>query len=233
MIAFHEPALYNHLDSIAFHPEVKESLYAMYSYAHTYMTLYMYCLACEGIVYSQLHCVHACTCTCTYTFTFVYSQYFMFSLYSSMPYRGFLPCSHVSSDILAPPTLPPLSLSLSLPPSHSLPPSLPRFLSLPLSPSTSLTADILPLHKIYYLWDTLLLGNCSFPLFVGVSILQHLKDDLLSFDFNECILMFSDMPGPHELYRIWCAIVYMNLCVSLDTWMCGESWSIVILNMPS
>jgi TBC domain-containing protein kinase-like protein len=54
---------------------------------------------------------------------------------------------------------------------------------------------ILPLHKIYHLWDTLLLGNCSFPLFIGVSILQHLKDDLLSFDFNECILMFSDMPG--------------------------------------
>ncbi|CAI8006071.1 TBC domain-containing protein kinase-like protein, partial [Geodia barretti] len=53
---------------------------------------------------------------------------------------------------------------------------------------------ILPLHKIYYLWDTLLLGNCSFPLFVGVSILQHLRDDLLTFDFNECILMFSDMP---------------------------------------
>ena len=61
--------------------------------------------------------------------------------------------------------------------------------------------DILPLHKIYYLWDTLLLGNCSFPFFVGVSILQHLKDDLLTFDFNECILMFSDMPGKHYIYH--------------------------------
>ena len=68
-----------------------------------------------------------------------------------------------------------------------------------------LPPDILPLHKIYYLWDTLLLGNCSFPLFVGVSILQHLRDDLLTFDFNECILMFSDMPGKN--YTIKCSTV--------------------------
>ncbi len=58
-------------------------------------------------------------------------------------------------------------------------------------------ADILPLNKIYHLWDTLLLGNSSFPLCVGVAILLQLRDDLLSFDFNECILMFSDLPGTH------------------------------------
>lgn len=55
--------------------------------------------------------------------------------------------------------------------------------------------DILPLNKIYYLWDTLLLGDASFPLCVGVAILQLLKTDLLTFGFNECILTFSDMPG--------------------------------------
>lgn len=55
--------------------------------------------------------------------------------------------------------------------------------------------DILPLNKIYYLWDTLLLGDASFPLCVGVAILQLLKADLLTFGFNECILTFSDMPG--------------------------------------
>jgi len=55
--------------------------------------------------------------------------------------------------------------------------------------------DILPLNKIYYLWDTLLLGDAAFPLCVGVAILQLLKTDLLTFGFNECILTFSDMPG--------------------------------------
>ena len=55
--------------------------------------------------------------------------------------------------------------------------------------------DILPLSKIYHLWDTVLMGTSSFPLCVGVAILQQLRGDLLSFGFNECILMFSDMPG--------------------------------------
>ncbi|XP_031552382.1 TBC domain-containing protein kinase-like protein isoform X2 [Actinia tenebrosa] len=53
---------------------------------------------------------------------------------------------------------------------------------------------VFPLHKIYHLWDTLLLGNASFPSCIGVAILQQLRDQLLSFGFNECILLFSDMP---------------------------------------
>ena len=55
--------------------------------------------------------------------------------------------------------------------------------------------DILPLNKIFHLWDTLLLGDASFPLCVGVAILQQLKENLLTYGFNECILTFSDMPG--------------------------------------
>jgi len=53
---------------------------------------------------------------------------------------------------------------------------------------------VFPLHKIFQLWDTMLLGNSSFPLFVGVAILKQLREQLLSFGFNECILLFSDMP---------------------------------------
>nr|XP_039266398.1 TBC domain-containing protein kinase-like protein [Styela clava] len=53
---------------------------------------------------------------------------------------------------------------------------------------------VFPLHKIVHLWDTLLLGNSSFPLCVGVAILKQLKSQLMTFDFNECILMFSDLP---------------------------------------
>ena len=55
--------------------------------------------------------------------------------------------------------------------------------------------DVFPMHKIMHLWDTLLLGNSSLPLCIGVAILQQLRDRLLSFGFNECILLFSDMPG--------------------------------------
>lgn len=53
---------------------------------------------------------------------------------------------------------------------------------------------VFPLNKIYHLWDTLLLGNSSFPIFAGLSILTQLRSELFSFDFSECIMMFSDLP---------------------------------------
>jgi len=56
-------------------------------------------------------------------------------------------------------------------------------------------SHVFPLHKIFYLWDTLLLGNSLLPLCIGVAILQQVRDQLLHFGFNECILLFSDMPG--------------------------------------
>ncbi|XP_041040392.1 TBC domain-containing protein kinase-like protein isoform X1 [Carcharodon carcharias] len=53
---------------------------------------------------------------------------------------------------------------------------------------------VFPLHKIFHLWDTLLLGISSFPFCIGVAILQQLRDRLLANGFNECILLFSDLP---------------------------------------
>ncbi|KAK7072646.1 hypothetical protein SK128_024425 [Halocaridina rubra] len=53
---------------------------------------------------------------------------------------------------------------------------------------------VFPLHKIFLLWDTLLLGEASLPLCIGIALLRQLKDRLLQFGFNECILLFSDMP---------------------------------------
>ncbi|KAK6172384.1 hypothetical protein SNE40_016044 [Patella caerulea] len=72
-------------------------------------------------------------------------------------------------------------------------------------------AHVFPLHKILHLWDTLLLGNSSFPLCIGVAILQQLRARLLSYGFNECILLFSDMPEisiescVQESIRIFCS----------------------------
>lgn len=70
-----------------------------------------------------------------------------------------------------------------------------------------------PLHKIFHLWDTLLLGNSSFPFCIGVAILQQLRDRLLANGFNECILLFSDLPGEIVIY----IEVYFSLWLGLIT----------------
>lgn len=38
------------------------------------------------------------------------------------------------------------------------------------------------------------MGDNSYPLFIGISILQQLKTTLLDSCFNDCILLFSDLP---------------------------------------
>lgn len=53
---------------------------------------------------------------------------------------------------------------------------------------------VFPLQKVFYLWDTMLLGNSSLPLFLGAAILIQVRETLLLHEFNECILLFSDMP---------------------------------------
>ena len=71
-------------------------------------------------------------------------------------------------------------------------------------------ADVFPLHKIFHLWDTLLLGNSSFPLCIGVAILQQLRTQLLSYGFNECILLFSDMPGKCIISIMHTTVVWLQ-----------------------
>ena len=39
-----------------------------------------------------------------------------------------------------------------------------------------------------------MLGDSSYPLYIGISILKQLKTTLLESGFNECILLFSDLP---------------------------------------
>ena len=55
-------------------------------------------------------------------------------------------------------------------------------------------AHVFPLHKIFHLWDTLLQCNPEFPICIGVAILKQLRNILLNSDFNECILLFSELP---------------------------------------
>lgn len=53
---------------------------------------------------------------------------------------------------------------------------------------------VLPLYKIVHIWDTLILNDKSFPLFIGYSILKQLRNQLIDYPFNDCILIFSDLP---------------------------------------
>ena len=53
---------------------------------------------------------------------------------------------------------------------------------------------VFPLSQIFHVWDTLLLYPASLALCVATAILRHLRHQLLSYCFNDCILLFSDMP---------------------------------------
>ncbi|KAK0397658.1 hypothetical protein QR680_002206 [Steinernema hermaphroditum] len=55
-------------------------------------------------------------------------------------------------------------------------------------------AHVLPLYKLFHLWDTLLQVDSSFPLFIGVAILAQLRPQLIDSHFNDAILLFSDLP---------------------------------------
>ncbi|CAM0140285.1 unnamed protein product [Umbelopsis sp. WA50703] len=51
---------------------------------------------------------------------------------------------------------------------------------------------VFPLDKIYHLWDKLLVGSSSIPLFTGVAILRQIRGVLLTSEFNDCITLFSE-----------------------------------------
>ncbi|CAI4220461.1 unnamed protein product, partial [Auanema sp. JU1783] len=55
-------------------------------------------------------------------------------------------------------------------------------------------AHVLPLHKLFHVWDVLLLKDSSFPLFIGLAILRQLRHRLIEASFNDAILLFSDLP---------------------------------------
>eukprot|EP00055_Hartaetosiga_balthica_P011813 m.55224 g.55224 ORF g.55224 m.55224 type:complete len:927 (-) comp7744_c0_seq4:48-2828(-) len=55
-------------------------------------------------------------------------------------------------------------------------------------------AHVFSLDKIFILWDALLLSSSSMLVFFGVAILFQLRAQLLGFEFNDCILHFSDAP---------------------------------------
>lgn len=56
---------------------------------------------------------------------------------------------------------------------------------------------VLPLYKLLHVWDAFLQSGPSFPLAFGLAILRQLRPRLLTCSFNDCILLFSDLPDVH------------------------------------
>ncbi|KAL1920907.1 uncharacterized protein VTP21DRAFT_11542 [Calcarisporiella thermophila] len=74
----------------------------------------------------------------------------------------------------------------------------------------TLFTHVFPLDKIYRLWDKLLVGPPSLPLFVGISILQQMRDVLLHSEFNECIMIFSESFPEVDIER--CIQTALSMC---------------------
>eukprot|EP00038_Savillea_parva_P019841 m.29215 g.29215 ORF g.29215 m.29215 type:complete len:798 (+) comp4577_c1_seq1:238-2631(+) len=55
-------------------------------------------------------------------------------------------------------------------------------------------AHVFPLDKIMHIWDSLILSGPTMIVLIGVAILKSIRDVLLSFNFEQCILLFSDAP---------------------------------------
>ncbi|XP_013138516.1 PREDICTED: TBC domain-containing protein kinase-like protein [Papilio polytes] len=72
-------------------------------------------------------------------------------------------------------------------------------------------SHVFPLHKIVHLWDALLVEGGALPLFMGVALLRQLRDTLLDSGFNECILLFSDLP---EIDIGECVMESIEMCRS-------------------
>ncbi|KAM3725988.1 TBC domain-containing protein kinase-like protein [Dirofilaria immitis] len=71
-------------------------------------------------------------------------------------------------------------------------------------------AHILPLHKLFYVWDVLLLSDSSFPLFVGLAIMEQLRAGLITTHFNDAILLFSDLPDLNMERLVQYSVTYYN-----------------------
>ena len=52
-----------------------------------------------------------------------------------------------------------------------------------------------PLDKTYHLWDKILVGPPSLPLFTGVSIIRQFRDTLIKTEFNDCIMVAELFPN--------------------------------------
>eukprot|EP01117_Protostelium_nocturnum_P008374 TRINITY_DN2991_c0_g1_i1.p1 TRINITY_DN2991_c0_g1~~TRINITY_DN2991_c0_g1_i1.p1 ORF type:complete len:983 (-),score=137.22 TRINITY_DN2991_c0_g1_i1:79-3027(-) len=58
----------------------------------------------------------------------------------------------------------------------------------------TLFSHFLHLDKIFNCWDILLVSPFSLIYFMAVAIMKQLRGNIIDFDFNNCILLFSNLP---------------------------------------
>ncbi|CAG8783877.1 32873_t:CDS:2, partial [Racocetra persica] len=59
----------------------------------------------------------------------------------------------------------------------------------------TLFTHVFPLDKTYHLWDKVIVGAPSLPLFTGVSIIRQFRDTLIKSEFNECLMVADSFPN--------------------------------------
>ncbi|KAF9431168.1 hypothetical protein BGZ94_007619 [Podila epigama] len=74
----------------------------------------------------------------------------------------------------------------------------------------TLFTHIFPLDKIYHLWDKILVGPSSLPLFVGIAILQQFRQELMRSEFNEAISIFSESFPEMDIEK--CIEAALSMC---------------------
>lgn len=55
-----------------------------------------------------------------------------------------------------------------------------------------------------------MVGPTSLPLFAGIAILRQIRDTLLSYEFNDCIVLFSDSFPKVDIEK--CVQSALNMC---------------------
>jgi hypothetical protein len=70
--------------------------------------------------------------------------------------------------------------------------------------------DVFPLEKTYRIWDKILVGPPSLPLFTGIAILKQLRNVFLTTEFNEAIMVLSDSFADVDIEK--CLQSAMSMC---------------------
>ncbi|OZC11044.1 hypothetical protein X798_01870 [Onchocerca flexuosa] len=78
------------------------------------------------------------------------------------------------------------------------------------SPHASDRQLLVDIPRCHQVWDVLLLSDSSFPLFVGLAIMEQLRTGLITTHFNDAILLFSDLPDLNMERLVQCSLNYYN-----------------------
>ncbi|CAG8617058.1 3661_t:CDS:10 [Paraglomus brasilianum] len=74
----------------------------------------------------------------------------------------------------------------------------------------TLFTHVFPIEKTYHLWDKILVGPPSLPLFAGIAILKQLRTVFLSTEFNDTIMVLAESFNEIDIEK--CIQSAMSMC---------------------